>query len=221
MHETNTPTQSNQAPYTWAEACLLFAKTPNIDTLRLILKQGNLTPQKVYLWVFMGSALLGVALASDNPINLLLISMLIGMPIGEVNLVAYAPDMLTIALAGITMGSIYGLIGFIMQTWGLQRIAQNFGANGTFRNLFILRGIYFPILMTMRGLIVAILGISSPVSNVLIFITLFLDMLLSSMALSAANDNMSWGKSTLASSGMYLAMFMSLVALSLIGVALG
>ncbi len=219
MRQTNTPTQS-QARYTWAESILLFTKTPNIETLKLILEKGKLTPQRAYLWVFFGCALLGVALASDNPVNILLVSMIIGLPIGEVNLASYQPDLLTIALSGITMGGIYGLIGFIMQTWTLQRIAQYFGANGAYRHMFILRGIYFPVLVTARALIIAILGIASPVANVLIFITLFLDMLLSSMALSASNENLSWGKSAMASSGMYLAMFLSLVALSLVGVAL-
>lgn len=219
MRQTNAPTQA-QERYTWAESIVLFAKTPHIDTFKLILKQGKLTPQRAYLWVFFGSALLGVALASDNPVNILLVSMLIGLPIGEVNLASYQPDMLTIALSGITMGGMYGLIGFIMQTWTLQRIAQYFGANGAYRNMFILRGIYFPVLMTARALIIAMLGITSPVTNVLIFISLFLDMLLSSMALTASNETLSWGKSAMASSGMYLAMFLSLVALSLVGVAI-
>lgn len=212
MREINPPQQSNQADYTWLSASLLFIQTPSIDTLKKILKEGQFTAQKAYLWVFFGSILLGVALASDNPANVLILSMLMGLPIAEIDLASYQPTMLSIALMGITTGGIYGLIGFIIQTWTLQRIAQYFGTDGTFRDMFILRGLYVPILMTARALIISILGISSPVANTLIFTTLFLDMLLSTMALSAVND-LPIRRSMMVSSGMYLAMFMSLIIL--------
>ncbi|GAB5493205.1 MAG: hypothetical protein Phog2KO_34200 [Phototrophicaceae bacterium] len=217
MREINPPQQSNQAGYTWVSASLLFIQTPSIDTLKKILKEGQFTAQKAYLWVFFGSILLGVALASDNPANVLILSMLMGLPIAEIDLASYQPTMLSIALMGIITGGIYGLIGFIIQTWTLQRIAQYFGTDGTFRDMFILRGLYVPILMTARALIISILGISSPVANTLIFTTLFLDMLLSTMALSAVND-LPIRRSMMVSSGMYLAMFMSLIILfALIG----
>lgn len=212
MREINPPQQSNQVDYTWLSASLLFIQTPSIDTLKKILKEGQFTAQKAYLWVFFGSILLGVALASDNPANVLILSMLMGLPIAEIDLASYQPTMLSIALMGITTGGIYGLIGFIIQTWTLQRIAQYFGTDGTFRDMFILRGLYVPILMTARALIISILGISSPVANTLIFTTLFLDMLLSTMALSAVND-LPIRRSMMVSSGMYLAMFMSLIIL--------
>ena len=74
MQDTNPPRQSNQAEYTWVSASLLFIKTPSIDTLKQILKEGQFTPQQAYLWVFFGSILLGVALASDNTANVLILN---------------------------------------------------------------------------------------------------------------------------------------------------
>ena len=190
MRQYEQPDESNSQSkpprsYTWFNAVLLLFKSPGGAAFTVILKDRAWTPQRAYFHVLVGGIFLGVALASTFSPGEMINAMLFALP-GSTGEMSTPPDVLTIALSGSLLGAMYGVIGFIIQTFIFHRLGKLLGLKVSYRDLAILRAIFYPLIMTARALIIAIPAIPSVAANVLLIATLGIDVVLSAIAIRAA-----------------------------------
>lgn len=188
MRQYDQPDNSQPSPqqaYTWFDAVILLLKSPDIATFSLILKDCNMSPQRAYFQVLLGGILPGVALAAAYSPLQVRNAMLIGLP-GTVEASGIPADLPVMALSGTMLGAVFGLIGFIMMTVLFHQIGKFMNLKVPYRDLAVLRGIFYPVILTIRAIMIAIPGLEPLTLNILLIATLVLDVGLSAVAMRAA-----------------------------------
>ncbi len=178
-NNTTTP----EPPYTWLDALFMLVQSPEPKTMKRILADKAMPAQRAYLWVLISGIFLGIALAGVHRPSELINALLIGSPLLSVDTSSYQPDFVTIVLVGVSIGSMYSVVGFIIQTWLLQRMSGYFAPKRAYRDIVVLRGVYYPVILVMRALIIAILSYNSLAANILILGTFLLDFSLTTLVL--------------------------------------
>ncbi|MEM9955836.1 MAG: hypothetical protein AAF846_29825 [Chloroflexota bacterium] len=210
MENPTTNQQHPDPPYSWLDAVIMLANAPTLATLQRILDDDTMTAQRAYLWVAIAGAIFGIALAIYYPPTILPSALWVGVPAFAVEISNYQPPVWAIVLIGILVGSINSVIGYMGQTWLLQRVGMMMGADNSYETIAILRGIIYPILLGVRALILIIVGYNTVPANILLFVTIMLDFLATAFILRVGGK-LSLQQSMLVVMGMNLGIFVGIV----------